>query len=261
MIAIVRTISPRMDQCELTHLDRQPIDIALAEKQHEEYLDALRRLGCKLEHAPELPFCPDSVFVEDCAVVVDELAIITRPGAQSRRDEVFSIAEVVEQFRENIYYIEAPGVLDGGDVLRVGKQIWVGLSGRTNADAVLQMQSILKPYGYSVDAVRLRGGCLHLKSAVTQVADDLLLLNPDWVDPDDFPDFDFIETDPDEPGAANALLIGDTVIYPDDYPFTALALAEEGIELLLVDNSEVIKAEGGVTCCCILVEEEGVNEE
>ena len=253
LVAIVRTISPRMDKCELTHLDRQPIDVALAEKQHEEYLDALRRLGCELEHAMEMPFHPDSVFVEDCAVVVDELAIIARPGAESRREEVYSIAEALEQFREKIYYIESPGLLDGGDVLRIGKQIWVGLSGRTNADAVLQMQSILKPYGYSVDAVRMGEGCLHLKSAVTQVADDLLLLNPDWVHPDYFPDFDIIETDPDEPGAANALLIGDTVIYPDDYPFTALLLAEEGIELLLVDNSEVIKAEGGVTCCCVLV--------
>ena len=255
MIAIVRTISPRMDKCELTHLDRQPINIALAEKQHEEYLDALRRLGCELELALEMPFHPDSVFVEDCAVVVDELAIIARPGAESRREEVYSIAETLEQFREKIYYIESPGLLDGGDVLRVDKQIWVGLSSRTNADAVLQMQSILKPYGYSVDAVRMGEGCLHLKSAVTQVAEDILLLNPDWVDADYFPDFDIIETDPDEPGAANALLVGDTVIYPDDYPFTALLLAEAGIELLLVDNSEVIKAEGGVTCCSILFEE------
>lgn len=252
-IAIVRTVSPRMAECELTHLDRQPINIALAEKQHEEYLDALRRLGCELEQALELPFHPDSIFVEDCAVVVPELAIVTRPGAESRREEVFSIAEVLERYREKVYYIEAPGLLDGGDVLRVGKQIWVGLSGRTNADAVLQMQSILKPHGYSVDAVRLQGGCLHLKSAVTQVAEDTLLLNPDWVDPANFPGFDIIETDPDEPGAGNALLIGDTVIYPVDFPLTALELADAGIELLLVDNSEVIKAEGGVTCCSVLL--------
>lgn len=254
MIAITRPISPRMADCELTHIDRQPIDIALAEKQHEEYVDALRRLGCEIVLAEELPFYPDSVFVEDCAVVVPELAIITRPGAESRRDEVFSIADALAPYRENIYYIEAPGQLDGGDVLRIGKQIWVGLSGRTNADAVLQMQSILKPHGYSVDAVRLKGGCLHLKSAVTQVAEDLLLLNPDWVDDAYFPDFDIIETDPDEPEAANALMVGDSVIYPDEFPFTALVLAEEDIELLLVDNSEVLKAEGGVTCCSIILD-------
>ncbi|MBI1227046.1 MAG: dimethylargininase [Bacteroidetes bacterium] len=255
MKAIVRNISPRMGDCELTHLDRQTINIALAEKQHEEYVDALRRLGCEIVLADELPFYPDSVFVEDCVVVVPELAIITRPGAESRRDEVFSIADALVPYRENIYYIEAPGTLDGGDVLRIGQQIWVGVGGRTNADAVLQMQAILKPYGYSVDAVRLRGGCLHLKSAVTQVADDLLLLNPDWVDDAYFPDFDILETDTEEPDAANALMIGDTVIYPSDFPYTALLLAEEGIELLLVDNSEVIKAEGGVTCCSVLLDE------
>lgn len=252
-VAIVRSVSPKMDKCELTHLDRQPIDIALAEKQHEEYVDALRRLGCEIEHVLELPHHPDSVFVEDCAVVLDELAIIARPGAESRREEVHTVAEVLEQYREKVYYIEAPGQLDGGDVLRVGNQLWVGLSQRTNADAVLQMQAVLRPFGYTVEAVRMGEGCLHLKSAVTQVAEDLLLLNPAWVHPDYFPGFDFVFTDPDEPGAANALMFGDTVVFPSDFPFTALALAEAGIELLLVDNSEVIKAEGGVTCCSILL--------
>lgn len=251
-IAITRAVSPRMASCELTHVERQPINIALAEKQHEEYQDALRRLGCEVVHAPELPFFPDGIFVEDCAVVLDELAIITRPGAESRREEVFSMAEVLEAYREKIYYIEAPGILDGGDVLRIGKQVWVGLSGRSNEEAVRQMQYILTPYGYEVQGVQLTG-CLHLKSAVTQVAEDLLLLNPDWVDADLFPDFDILETHPDEPGAANALLIGETVIYPTEFPETALALTMEGIELFLVDNSEVIKAEGGVTCCSLLV--------
>lgn len=252
MIAIVRNISPRMAECELTHVERQPINLALAEKQHEEYLDALRRLGCEVVYAPDLPHHPDSVFVEDCAVVLDELAVIARPGAESRREEVFSMAEALEAYREKVFYIEAPGLLDGGDVLRVGREIWVGMGGRTNADAILQLQAMLRPFGYVVIAVPLKGGCLHLKSAVTQVAEDTLLLNPDWVDDHHFQDFNIIETDPDEPGAANALLVGDTVMFPVDYPLTALALAEADIELLLVDNSEVIKAEGGVTCCSVI---------
>jgi len=239
-----------MFACELTHLERRPIDIALAEKQHEEYEDALRKLDCEIVRAPELPFYPDSVFVEDCVIVVDELAIITRPGSERRRDETVSMAEVIEGYR-TLYFIESPGLLDGGDVLQVGRQIWVGLSGRSNATAIEQMKAILTPHGYTVTGVPLTG-CLHLKSAVTAVGPDTLLLNPDWVNPDIFEDFDIIETHPDEQGAANALLIGETVIFPADYPHTALRLAAAGIELLLVDNSEVIKAEGGVTCCSVV---------
>lgn len=249
-IAITRPVSPRFAECELTHLDRRPINVALAEKQHEAYEDALRRLGCEIEHAGELPFFPDSVFVEDCAVVLDELAIITLPGAESRRGEVFTVAEILENHR-SLRYIEAPGVLDGGDVLRVGRQIWVGLSGRSNAAAIEQLREVLAPLGYTVEGVEVKG-CLHLKSAVTQVGPDTLLVNPAWVDVDIFQHFNLIETHPEEPGAANALLIGDTVIFPVDYPLTALRLAVAGIELLLVDNSEVIKAEGGVTCCSLV---------
>ncbi|MEK7257223.1 MAG: arginine deiminase-related protein, partial [Bacteroidota bacterium] len=159
-IAITRSVSPRMASCELTHLDRQLINIALAEKQHEEYEDALRRLGCEILRAPDLPFHADSVFVEDCAFVVDELAIITRPGAESRRGEAVSIADTLEPHR-TMYFIEAPATLDGGDILRVGRQIWVGLSSRSNAAAVEQMRHFLKPYGYTVEGIHLKD-CLHL---------------------------------------------------------------------------------------------------
>jgi len=250
-VAITRPVSPRMAECELTHVERRPIDIALAEKQHEEYVDVLRSLGCEIVSLPELAFHPDSVFVEDCVVVLDELAIVAWPGAEVRRGEVNTVAEAVEAYREKIFYIENPGVLDGGDVLRVGKQIWVGLSGRSNMAAVMQMQQILAPFGYTVEGVEV-SGCLHLKSAVTQVGPGTLLLNPDWVDPAVFENFNLIETHPDEPGAANALLIGEEVVFPADFPLTALRLAEAGIELFLVDNSEVIKAEGGVTCCSVV---------
>lgn len=250
-IAITRPVSSRMGDCELTHFERKPIDISKAEKQHEEYEDVLRSLGCEIIRLPELEFHPDSVFVEDCAVVLDELAIITWPGAEIRRGEIHTVAEALEPYRRKIYYIEDPGVLDGGDVLRVGKHIWVGLSSRSNAAAVHQLQEILEPLGYRVEGIAVKG-CLHLKSAVTPVGPDTLLLNPDLIDPEIFKDFTIIETHPDEPGAANALLIGEDVIFPVDFPLTALRLAEEGIELFLVDNSEVIKAEGGVTCCSII---------
>ncbi|MAT53699.1 MAG: dimethylargininase [Saprospirales bacterium] len=252
-IAITRNISPRMEWCELTHQEREPINIALAEKQHEEYEDALRKLGCELVRAPDLPDYPDSVFVEDCAVVFDELALITRPGAESRRAEAVSLEDVLEPYRK-LHYIETPGTLDGGDVLQLGKRVLVGLSGRTNRAGFEQLHALLTPLGYMVEGVVVRE-CLHLKSAVTQVGEKTVLLNPDWVDPLYFEGMEIIEVHPDEPEAANALLIGDTVIYPADFPFTALRLAEAGIELLLVDNSEVLKAEGGVTCCSVVFDE------
>ncbi len=251
-IAITRNISPAMNRCELTHLERRAIDLPLAEKQHEEYEDALRKLGCELVKAPELPTYPDSVFVEDCAVVFDELAIITRPGAESRRAEAISMEDVLEPYRK-LHYIEAPGNLDGGDVLQLGKRVLVGLSGRTNRAAFEQLHKLLTPLGYMVEGVALRQ-CLHLKSAVTMVGENTVLLNPAWVDPVYFDRMNIVEVHPEEPGAANALLVGDTVIYPVDFPFTALQLAQAGVELLLVDNSEVLKAEGGVTCCSVVFE-------
>ncbi|MCB0519381.1 MAG: dimethylargininase [Lewinellaceae bacterium] len=248
--ALLRPVSPRMAECELTHFERQPIDVALAEKQHQDYEDALRYLGCEIVHAPALPDFPDSVFVEDCAVVLDEIAIITLPGADSRKGEIDSVATVLEKYRP-LHRIEAPGVLDGGDVLRLGKKIFVGLSSRSNAEAVRQMQNVLKPFDYEVIGVHLTG-CLHLKSAVTQVSIDTLLLNSEWVDANLFSNYKIIETHSDEPGAANALLLGDTVIFPLDFPQTALRLLEAGMDIYLVDNSEVIKAEGGVTCCSVV---------
>ncbi len=250
-IAVTRAVSPRMEECELTHQDRQPIDLSLAEKQHAGYEDALRQLGCELVAAPELPYNPDSVFVEDCAVVLDELAVITRPGAASRREEVFSIAETLEAYRKKLFYIEGPATLDGGDVLCIGPQVWVGLSQRTNPLALLQLQDILGPVGYSVQGVPLEK-CLHLKSAVTQVGPGMVLLNPEWIDPAYFSGFDLVRVHPDEPAAANALLVGEDVLFPVDFPQTALRLAEAGLELLLLDNSEFIKAEGGVTCCSLV---------
>lgn len=248
--AITRSISPAMNLCELTHIERQPIDIPLAEKQHEEYEDALRKLNCELLKAPDLPQSPDSVFVEDCAVVFDELAIIARPGAESRRAEAISVEDVLSPFRK-LAYIETPGTLDGGDVLQLGKRVVVGLSNRTKRAALEQLHKLLAPLGYMVEGVVVRH-CLHLKSAVTQVAKNTVLLNPDWVDPLYFDGMQIVEVHPEEPTAANALLVGDTVIFPADFPHTALRLAEVGVELLLVDNSEVIKAEGGVSCCSIV---------
>ncbi len=218
-----------MSECQLTHLARSPIDVRRAAE-------------------PELP---DSVFVEDAAVVFDELAILARPGAESRRPEVASIAKALEPHRKAAR-VEPPGTLDGGDVLTVGQRVFVGLSQRTSQGGIEQMRALLEPHGYSVESVPVER-CLHLKSAVTQAGEGRLLINPAWIERDAFPGFDLIEVDPAEPFAANALLVDGTVIYPAAYPRTRRRLEERGIRVAQVEVSELAKAEGGVTCCSLIL--------
>jgi dimethylargininase len=174
-IAVTRGISAAMMRCELTHLRRTPIDTGLAREQHHAYEQALRALGCRIESLPEEPELADSVFVEDTAIVLDEVAVITRPGAPSRRAETASMAALLERYRR-LAHIESPGTLDGGDVLRVERTLYVGASSRSNASGIEQLGELLLPFGYRVVPVAVRG-CLHLKSAVTQVSADELLIN------------------------------------------------------------------------------------
>jgi len=250
LVAITRQISPRFNECELTHLDRQPIDLDLARAQHRQYETALRELDCEVISLPPEPDLPDSVFVEDVALVFDEVAIITRPGADSRQPEAASIARALEPYR-TLCTIVAPGTIDGGDVLRVGRTVYIGLSSRSNRSAVEQTQNFLAPYGYAVKGVKVTG-CLHLKSAVTQVSEDTLLINSAWVDRSIFEQMKFIEVDESEPSAANAVWIGAAVIYPSSFPKTRRSLEEAGLRLKIVDATEVAKAEGAVTCCSLI---------
>jgi len=254
LAAITRDISPAMASCELTHLPRTPIDLDRARAQHRDYERALAEAGCRVERLPAGPDMPDAVFVEDIAIVLDELAIITRPGAESRRVEVPALAAALEPHRR-LRFIAAPGTVDGGDVLVCGRRMFVGVSSRTNAEAIAEIRQIVAPHGYTVCAVRVRG-CLHLKSAVTAVGDDTLLVNPQWIATESLGGFRFIEVDPAESAAANALRVGDAVIYPSAFPRTAERLARSGVKLRTIDASEVAKAEGAVTCCSVIFEAE-----
>jgi dimethylargininase len=250
-VAIVRDVGDALADCELSFVDRSPIDLALARRQHAAYAAALEAAGCEVRQAPSLPSMADAVFVEDTAIVVDELAVLTRPGAESRRGEVASMAEALRSLRP-LAWIEAPGTIDGGDVLRIGRSVYVGQSARTNATGLEQLRALLAPHGYSVEGVRTRG-CLHLKSAVTVVADDTVLVNPHWLVDDPFGRHRRIEVDPAEEHAANALRAGDAVLYPASFPLTARRLRDAGIDLRLLDLSELQKAEGATTCCSVLV--------
>jgi dimethylargininase len=252
-IAITRQISPRFNECEITHIERTPIDLDIARAQHEEYVQALKSLGCDCEivELPPEPDLPDSVFVEDAAFILPEVAVITRPGANSRRRETESIARTLSPLKKLVFLTE-PATLDGGDVLVLGKRIFVGLSTRSNPVAIDQLNALLAEYGYSVTGVHLHD-CLHLKSAVSGVDDQTLLINKNWLDTHHFQDYKLIEVHPDEPFAANCLPVGESVIYPTSFPKTCASLEEAGYKVVKVDMSELAKAEGAVTCCSLIL--------
>ncbi len=250
--AILREVSTSLGRCELTHIEREPIHVGVARAQHGAYERLLASLGCAIVLLPEEPELPDAVFVEDTAVVLPELAIITRPGAPSRRPEVPSVAATLARYRR-LVTIEAPGTIDGGDVLVAGKEVFIGETGRSNSHAIEQVARALRPFGYVVRGVPV-SGCLHLKSAVTLCGSDTLLVNPAWVDPALFRGKSIIDVDPLESHAANALLLDGGIIYPSSFPRTRERLLAQGMTVHEIDLSELAKAEGAVTCCSLIVE-------
>jgi dimethylargininase len=243
MIAITRDVPSSMETCELTHRDRERVDVATARAQHHRYRALLASLGCEVIGLPADDAYPDCVFVEDTAIVLEDLAVITRPGAESRRGETLVVADVLADYRP-LVYIEAPATLDGGDVLVLDDRIYVGLSTRTNEAALEQLRVLT---GREVIPVGVRGA-LHLKSAITRVSHDALLVNRAWIDVAPFARWTLI--DAEEP---NALLVGEVVVYPSAFPETAATLRAHGVDVRTIDAGELAKAEGGVTCCSLLL--------
>lgn len=249
-IALTRTISGSIAECELTHLDRQPIDVDRARRQHDDYCQALARLGCCVETLASDDHMPDSVFIEDTAVVIDEVAVMTRPGAVSRRGETMAVREALSRYRP-IIELTAPATLDGGDVLIAGRRVLVGQSGRTNIAGIEQLSRALARFGYETRAVPLTR-CLHLKSAVTAIDDERLLIDPEWVSPSEFPGFELVEIDPREPGAGNIVRVGPTWLFAEAFPRTLERLQRRGLNVTTVPCDELAKAEGAVTCCSLI---------
>ena len=248
--AITREVSPTINRCELTFHERAPIDVNKAVVQHKAYEKCLERLGVQVISLAARPDLPDSVFVEDAAVIVAELAILTRIGAPSRRPEAAALKDALSRYR-SVKEMTAPATLDGGDVLRVGQEFFVGNSQRTNCEGVRQLGEILSPLGYAVQPVELRN-CLHLKSACSWLGNNTILINPALVDPALFGTLDVINVDPEEPAAANALMVNETVIMPDCFPKTISLLQNRGFKVQQLDVSELQKAEAGVTCCSLI---------
>ena len=232
----------------MTHIDRQSVDLELARTQWEAYASALRDAGWETIEVPPADDCPDSVFVEDTVVMYADRAVITRPGADERKPETAATAAVLRGLGYDVVSIEAPGTLDGGDVLKYDGTVWVGIGGRTNQAGMDQLASYLEPYGARVVAVPV-AKVLHLKSAVTALPDGTVVgYEPLVDDPGVWPSFLAV---PEESGSHVVLLGDDTVLMSSDAPESRRLFEERGFHVVAVDISEYIKLEGCVTCLSV----------
>ncbi len=250
LTAITRAVSPAIVNCELSFIPRQPIDLQIAVAQHRAYEDLIAKLGASVVSLPAEPDLPDSMFVEDPAIVLDELAVIFPLGTESRRPEAASLAQAIAKFRK-LEHIRLPATLEGGDILRIGRKLFVGLTKRSNAEGIRQLAAILAPHHYEVFAVPVTG-CLHLKSAVTCLGRSTLLANRAWFDPAPFSSYDWVDVDPSEPHAANALALGNTINFPASFPGTRARIEANGFHVTPLDISELQKAESGLTCSSLI---------
>lgn len=258
LTAITREVSASLASCELTWLAREPIDIGKAIAEHRAYERCLVDLGARVISLHALDSHPDAVFVEDPAIVLDEVAVITTMGCESRRGERASLAAALAPFRPLIH-MRDPAKLEGGDVMRVGRHLYVGLSARTDAAGIAQLGAELRPFGYEVHAVELHG-CLHLKSTCCCIAPDTILINRSWVNTELFSNYRLIDVAEGEPGASNALNIGDTIVMPNAFPRTAAILKREDFSVTALDMTELMKAESGVTCSSLLFHDNNSGE-
>jgi dimethylargininase len=248
LTAITRGVGPTFSNCNLEFLSRQPIDVARAVEQHRGYEDCLRGLGLNVVSLPANPEFPDGLFVEDPAIVLEEVAIICRMGAEVRRKEAPSLAESVAKFRP-LKWVNEPGTLEGGDVVRIGKTLYAGVSPRSNREGSGQLAELIRPYGYRVVPVPVTG-CMHLKSACCWIGEDTVLANRKWMESGAFADFRILDVP--EPWAADVLRVGDTVIVPASFPRTRDLLEKSGFHTKSLDVAELQKAEAGVTCMSLI---------
>ncbi|MGH8264323.1 MAG: dimethylarginine dimethylaminohydrolase family protein [Steroidobacteraceae bacterium] len=251
--AFVRAPGAALNRCELTHLPRVPIDVERARCQHAAYVNALAELGATIEWLAPLEDQPDAVFVEDTAVIYPEIIIMAWPGVASRQAEVAFADRALAQYRE-VHAVRPPGLLDGGDVLTIGQRVLVGLSTRTNQAGFEQLREALAPFGYSVDSVRVRG-CLHLKSACTAIDAHRVIANLNFIERAALGAVTIIEVDPREPRSANTLTVQGTTLFSAAYPRTGERLHAAGLRTRAIDVAELEKAESGLTCMSLLLEE------
>ncbi|MBM4003489.1 MAG: dimethylargininase [Planctomycetes bacterium] len=252
MIAVTRRPDAGLYRCQLTHIDRAPIDIDRAIQQHTEYERRLFEAGYELDSLPADPRFPDGLFVEDTAIVLPELAVIARPAPLLRRGEVERIAERLANYRP-CFGLDPDAFLEGGDVLRVGRTLYAGCSQRSNAAGIASLRRIVEPIGYSVVPVRV-DGCLHLKTACTALDEQTLLANCSWIDAAAFHGLQIVPVPEQEPWGANVLRLKLAILASDSYPRTLDLIASLGFAPLPVAASEFHKAEAGLTCLSLLLD-------
>jgi dimethylargininase len=252
--AITRAVSRSISRCELTYVRRECVDYGRAVGQHAAYLDLLRRRGARVIELAAAEECPDCCFVADAAVVLDEVAVVASMGAPSRRAEVAAVEEVVSSLR-HVSRVELPATLDGGDVLRVGKRLFVGRSGRTNREGAEALARAVRPFGYEVTPVAVRGS-LHLTTACSALDEETLLINPRWIDAAPFARHWVLEVPGDEPWAASTVRVGGAVCVEAGAPRTLELVARHCPEVEVLDISEFRKAEGSLPCLSILFEDD-----
>lgn len=251
LLALVHAPSPLLAAGQRTHVAREALDFVRVQKQHAAYCQALVDCGLELRVLDVNVDAPDGVFIEDTTIVLDEMAILCSMGTAARRHEALAIEPVLREFRE-VRRIEWPASIEGGDVLRIGRELLVGLSSRTNAAGAEALANLVGPLGYAVNAVTVRG-CLHLKTACTALPDGRLLVNPAWLDTSSLSGRTLIEAPAAEPWAANTLPIGRRVILPAAHEQTAALIRRLGFDPFPVSISEIQKAEGGVTCLSLIL--------
>jgi dimethylargininase len=252
LVALTRPVSSSLPRCELSFIARQPIDVALARRQHAAYEAALEQAGARVVRLPAADDCPDATFVEDTAVVLDELAVIPIMGAASRRGETVEVERCLSAYRP-LARLVPPATLDGGDVMRVERTIFVGIGARTNQAAVEQLRTLTRPHYYEVTPVAPHG-CLHLKSACTYLGRGIVLVNPEWIDETCLGGIELLRVAPEEPFAANAVAVGGELLYPAGYPRTLARLEGRGFDVLTVETGELQKAESAMTCMSLVFE-------
>jgi len=249
-LGITHFPSPALERGERTYVGHDVIDGRLAKQEHEQYCEALRRCGVEITMLDVNRDMPDCVFVEDTAVVLDEVAVMMSPGAESRRGEPAGIEPELRKHRE-IFRVAFPATIDGGDVVRSGKDLYVGASERTNPAGIDALRKLVRPFGYSVTGIPVHG-CLHLKSACSTLPDGRFLVNRNWIDASPLPPQLLVQVPEAEQWAGDVLVIDNNIIASDAFPDTIELLARERFDMVPVSVSEFAKAEGGVTCMSLV---------